>query len=237
MAASIIRLVESLKVGETLNAGMIGSDLREGVWGLACFGLCAFTFTTIAQEFYRGIKMARANREVGLLDAVLRLFLRARRRYGGYVIHLGVVLMFFGWAGNSYGLERRVTLRPGDSTELRGYEIRHAGLVASEDWQKERITARIEVVRDGEVLEVLEPARWWFFQLPDQPTTEVARMMTVSEDVYVSIQTVDLTRGWTQMRLFLNPLVNWIWVGTAVMLFGGLICIGTRRKEREESHG
>ena len=60
-------------------------------------------------------------------------------------------------------------------------------------------------------------------------------MMTLSEDVYVSIQTVDMTTGWTQMRIFLNPLVNWIWIGTVIMLAGGLICIGTRR-HKDESH-
>jgi cytochrome c-type biogenesis protein CcmF len=82
---------------------------------------------------------------------------------------------------------------------------------------------------------VLTPARWWYFQLPDQPTTEVSRYMTVSEDVYASMQTVDMTTGKTQLRLFINPLVNWVWVGTVVMLFGAAICIGTRREAAPQS--
>ena len=217
------------------SAEQLGAAWRDHVWALACFGLCGFTLATIVQEFARGLAVARRNNpKLSMLDAGIRLLVRARRRYGGYVIHLGVVLMFFGFAGKAYGIERKVNLVPGQTVELGAYEIRHAGLRATEDWQKEMITAELEVLRDGDVLDVLTPARWWYFQLPDQPTTEVSRYMTVSEDVYASMQTVDLTTGKTQLRLFINPLVNWVWVGTVVMLFGAAICIGTRRKQGAE---
>jgi cytochrome c-type biogenesis protein CcmF len=197
--------------------------------GLACFGLCAFTLTTIVQEFHKGVKVARRGDKYSFVDASIRLLIRARRRYGGYLVHLGVVLVFFGMAGKSYDLERKVNLRPGETTELRDYELRHGGLRVTEDWQREMITADIEVWKDEELITVLHPARWWYFQIPEQPTTEVDRYMTPFEDVYVSIQTVDLDQGWTQMRIFLNPLVNWIWVGTMIMLLGSAICIGTRK--------
>ncbi|MEE9385581.1 MAG: heme lyase CcmF/NrfE family subunit [Nannocystaceae bacterium] len=209
----------------------------RSAWGLACFGLCAFTCWTIVQEFYRGIRVARHGGRYGIVDAAIRLVLRARRRYGGYVVHLGIVLMFLGWGGNSYKVEKKANLRPGDTVELGDYMIRHAGLRATEDWQKEMITADVEVLRlgeaDGEPLTTLHPARWWYFKLPEQPTTEVDRYMAVGEDVYVSIQTVDLGTGWTQMSLYVNPLVNWIWVGTMVLLVGGAICIGTRKRVEE----
>jgi len=200
-------------------------------WGLACFGLCAFTFWTIVQEFYRGVALRRRQRRQSVLDALIGLVLRARRRYGGYIVHLGIVLMFLGWAGNAYKIERKTTLRPGDITELGDYMIRHDGLRATEDWQKEMITAHIAVLKDGELKSTLLPARWWYFQLPEQPTTEVSRYMTFGEDVYVSIQEVDMTTGWTQMSLYINPLVNWIWFGFAVMLAGSLICVGTRKSD------
>lgn len=200
-------------------------------WGLACFGLCAFTFWTIAQEFYRGIALRRRQRPQSVLDALIGLVLRARRRYGGYIVHLGIVLMFLGWAGNAYKIERKTTLRPGESTPLGEYVIRHDGLRATEDWQKEMITAHIAVLKDGELKDTLVPARWWYFQLPEQPTTEVSRYMTFGEDVYVSIQEVDMTTGWTQLNLYINPLINWIWFGFGVMLAGSLICVGTRKSE------
>jgi cytochrome c-type biogenesis protein CcmF len=203
----------------------------DSPWGLACFGLCGFTFWTIVQEFYRGIALRRRQRPQGVLEALISLVLRARRRYGGYIVHLGVVLMFLGWAGNAYKLEKKVQLRPGEEYTLGAYTIRHDGLRASEDWQKEMITADLAVLRDGEVKDVLQPARWWYYQLPDQPTTEVSRYMTPGEDVYVSMQEVDMTSGWTQLSLFINPLVNWIWIGMGVMLAGAMVCVGTRKSE------
>ena len=216
------------------DSAALGEAWRDHVWALAGFGLCGFCLATIVQEFYRGIRVAKRNNpKLSLIDASIRLLVRARRRYGGYIIHLGVVLFAFGVAGKAYGVDRKVNLQPGQSVELGKYEIRHLGLRATEDWQKEMITAELGVVRRGEdqVLDVLEPARWWYFQLPEQPTTEVSRYMSVGEDVYASMQTVDLTSGKTQLHLFINPLVNWVWIGTIVMLFGAAICIGTKRKQ------
>ncbi|MCA9660618.1 MAG: hypothetical protein KC486_19915 [Myxococcales bacterium] len=97
------------------------------------------------------------------------------------------------------------------------------------------ITADLAVLKGGDVVDVLTPARWWYYQLPEQPTTEVSRYMTVGEDVYASMQEVDLTTGWTQLSLYINPLVNWIWVGMMVMLGGALICVGTSKTEAADA--
>ncbi|MCB9568099.1 MAG: heme lyase CcmF/NrfE family subunit [Myxococcales bacterium] len=219
-------------VGATIAPAILGV---ESPWGLACFGLCGFTFWTIVQEFYRGVALRRSRRPQGVGEALLGLILKARRRYGGYIVHLGIVLMFFGWAGNAYKVERKATLQPGQSFELGAYVIRHDGLRVTEDWQKEMITADLAVLKDGVVVDVLHPARWWYYQLPEQPTTEVSRYMSVGEDVYTSMQEVDLTTGWTQLSLFINPLVNWIWVGMIVMLGGALVCVGTRKTEAADA--
>ncbi|HLT37995.1 MAG TPA: cytochrome c-type biogenesis CcmF C-terminal domain-containing protein, partial [Enhygromyxa sp.] len=231
MVLEWLRLRELLG-GATPTGEQLGAAYRDHVWALTGFGLCGYTLATIVQEFVRGIRVAKRNNpKLSLLDAGIRLLVRARRRYGGYVIHLGVVLMFFGIAGKAYGIERKVVIEPGETVALGDYQIRHDGLLATEDWQKQMITVELAVIRDGKQLDTLTPARWWYFQLPEQPTTEISRYMTVAEDVYASVQTVDMTTGKTQLRLFINPLVNWVWIGTIVMLFGSAICIGTRRKQ------
>ncbi len=209
----------------------------DSPWGLAAFGLCGFTFWTIVQEFVRGVAVRRRNRPQPVWEALLGLFLRARRRYGGYVVHLGVVLMFLGFAGKSYDLERKVTVHPGETVQLGRYTVRHDGLRATTDWQKDMITADLTVLRDGEEVARLHPARWWYFQMPEQPTTEASRYMTVAEDVYAAMQDADLTTGWTRLALFVNPLVNWVWVGFVVMLAGGIVCIGTRRDQLTDRIG
>ncbi|HRI06517.1 MAG TPA: heme lyase CcmF/NrfE family subunit [Nannocystaceae bacterium] len=218
-------------VASTVAPAVLGID---SPWGLACFGLCGFTFWTIVQEFYRGVALRRQKRAQGVMEALVGLVLRARRRYGGYIIHLGVVMMFLGWAGNAYKIEKKAQLQPGMTYRLGDYEIRHDGLRVTEDWQKEMITADLAVLKDGQVLDVLHPARWWYYQQPEMATTEVSRYMTPGEDVYASMQEVDLTTGWTQLSLFINPLVNWIWAGMVVMLAGSLICVGTRRTEASD---
>ena len=199
--------------------------------GLACFGLCAFTIWAIVQEFHRGVKVRRRSRPQSVLEALIGLVTKARRRYGGYVVHLGVVLMFFGWAGNAYKIERKIGLHPGETVTVGDYEIRHDGITATQDWQKDMITVEMTVLRDGKELDRLRPAKWWYYQLPDQPTSEISRYMTLEGDVYASIDSADMTTGWTRANLYFNPLVNWVWIGFSIMLMGGAICIGTRRED------
>ncbi|MBX7079462.1 MAG: cytochrome c biogenesis protein CcsA [Nannocystaceae bacterium] len=203
--------------------------------GLACFGLCGFTGWTIVQEFARGVAVRRRARPQSVLDALIGLVTRARRRYGGYIVHLGVVLMFLGWAGNAYKLERKLGIYPGDVTALGDYEIEYVGARATADWQKDMLTVELVVRRGGTESGRLAPAKWWYYQLPDQPTTEVSRLMRPAGDVYASIADVDMTSGWARVNLYYNPLVNWVWVGFAVMLAGGIVCIGSRREEAEGS--
>ncbi len=209
-----------------------GFEVLSG-WGLTCFALCGFTFWTIVQEFYRGVAVRRRNRPQSVIDALIGLVVRARRRYGGYVVHLGIVLMFFGWAGNSYKLERKLGMYPGEVAELGDYEIEYDAAVATQDWQKDMITVEMTVRRKGDEIGQLRPAKWWYYQLPEQPTTEVSRLMRPGGDVYASIADVDMTTGWTRLNLYYNPLVNWVWVGFSLLIVGGLICLGTKREEAE----
>jgi cytochrome c-type biogenesis protein CcmF len=202
--------------------------------GLLCFGLCGFTFWTIAQEFYRGVQVRKRNRPQGVLEALIGLMTKARRRYGGYVVHLGIVLMFLGFAGNSYKLERKLVMHPGEVVQLDDYQIRHDGILATQDWQKDMLTVKLTVLDlQGNRLAELAPSKWWYYQLKDQPTTEASRYMALEGDVYSSIADVQLSTGWTRLNLYYNPLVNWVWLGFAVMLVGGFICIGTRKGDAE----
>jgi cytochrome c-type biogenesis protein CcmF len=108
--------------------------------GLVCFGLCGFTGWTIVQEFHRGVRVRKRHRPQGLLEALIGLMTKARRRYGGYVVHLGIVLMFLGFAGNAYNLERKLVMYPGQVVELDDYQIRHDGIMATADFQKDMMT-------------------------------------------------------------------------------------------------
>ncbi|MCA9706013.1 MAG: cytochrome c biogenesis protein CcsA, partial [Myxococcales bacterium] len=207
------------------------------VQGLLCFGLCGFTLWTIVQEYYRGVAVRRRNRSQSVLEALIGLMVKARRRYGGYIVHLGVVLMFFGFAGNSYKIERKLVMHPGEVVKLGEYQVRHDGIRATQDWQKDMLTVEMTVLdASGTELSRLSPAKWWYYQIKEQPTTEASRYMALQGDVYASIADVQLSTGWTRVNLYFNPLVNWVWVGFAVMLVGGIVCIGTRKGDAEGVH-
>jgi cytochrome c-type biogenesis protein CcmF len=203
------------------------------VSGLFCFGLCGFTGWTIVQEFYRGVRVRRSQRKQSILDALIGLVSKARRRYGGYIVHLGVVLMFFGFAGNAYKLEKKVGIVPGESVNIGDYTVRHEAVHATQDWQKDMLTLELSVWHEGEHVATLTPAKWWYYQLPEQPTTEVSRMITADGDLYSSIADVDMTTGWARLNIYYNPLVNWVWAGFSVMLMGGIVCVGTRKEDAE----
>jgi cytochrome c-type biogenesis protein CcmF len=223
--------------------GCLGGVQFLSVSGLLCFGLCGFTFTTIAQEFWRGVKVRKKHRPQGVLEALIGLMTKARRRYGGYVVHLGIVLMFFGFAGNAYKVERKLVMYPGQVATLGDYRIRHDGITATQDFQKDMLTVKLTVFAatgpepedfdPSRPLSELTPGKWWYYQLKEQPTTEASRYMALEGDVYASFADVQLSTGWTRLNLYYNPLVNWVWVGFAVLLAGGFVCIGTRKGDAE----
>src|SRR6185369_2379691 len=141
---------------------------------MCCFALCAFVMTAIAQEFLRNLAIRRRNTGSDIFSAAIGMVLRNRRRYGGYLVHLGIVLMFLGFAGTAYQKEKEARLEPGQSEKIGGYTLRFDRLAHEEDRQKEMVTGEISVLVDGKVIDHMRPARWFFHGHESEPTTEVA---------------------------------------------------------------
>ena len=200
-------------------AGLYLIGFQVWVSGL-CFALCAFVLGTVSQEFVRGGLVRREATGTDLLTAMVGLVMRSRRRYGGYIVHVGIVLMFLGFAGAGYKQDRQVLLSPGESVEVGRFEVRHDRLSESDDGQKQMITAHLTVLRDGEAAGELYPARWFYRKHETEPTTEVAMRRSISEDLYVTLATYDVGDQSAAFQVTVNPLVNWIWLGFALMAFG-----------------
>ena len=200
-------------------AGLYLIGFSVWVSGL-CFALCAFVLGTLGQEFVRGGLVRREATGTDLLTAMVGLVMRSRRRYGGYIVHAGIVLMFLGFAGSGYKQEQQVLLSPGESMEIGRFEVRHDRLSESDDGQKQMITAHMTVLRDGEEAGALYPARWFYRKHETEPTTEVAMRRSISEDLYVTLATYDLGDQSAAFQVTVNPLVNWIWLGFALLAFG-----------------
>ena len=194
------------------------------VWSSGlCFALAAFVAGTIGQEFWRGARIRKKNTSTDLFTAMVGLVGRNKRRYGGYIVHLGIVLMFLGFAGNAYKLDEQVLLKQGQSATVGKWEFRNDGVKVSDDGQKQMTTAYISVLKDGEQIDTLYPARWTFHRHEDSPTTEVAIRRGFAEDLYLVLPGADpamMAAQTVTLQIVVNPLVNWIWLGFGVIAFG-----------------
>ncbi|MFN2488608.1 MAG: heme lyase CcmF/NrfE family subunit [Actinomycetota bacterium] len=185
---------------------------------LLALGLCVFTATSIGGEFARGSRMYRARSGLGWGAALGHTLLRNRRRYGGYVVHLGVVLLVIGLAGNAFKTESRAELEPGDSMRVGGYTLTFEGLRRSTTPEKEINAAEVAVTGAEGPVATLWPQRN-FHLAQQQPQSEVAIRTNPVEDLYVVVTSFDAD-GTAALRAFVNPLTWWIWAGAFVMALG-----------------
>jgi cytochrome c-type biogenesis protein CcmF len=191
------------------------------VWSSgACFALCAFVVATIGQEFIRGAQVRKDTTGAGLLTSMIGLVSRSRRRYGGYIVHVGIVLIFLGFAGQGFKQEEQVLLKVGQQATVGAFTVRHDALRVTSDAQKQMVTGIVSVTRAGKPLGEMEPARWFFSKHEEEPTTEVAIRRAPGEDLYLVLGGYDVATQSATYAITVNPLVNWIWFGFAVMAFG-----------------
>jgi cytochrome c-type biogenesis protein CcmF len=203
-----------------VGGAFVALGFRIWISGL-CFALCAFVAGTVAQEFWRGARVRQSNTGTDLLTAAIGLVGRNKRRYGGYVVHLGIVLIFFGFAGEGFKQEKQTLMKVGTETTLGNYTIRHDRLTVSDDGQKQAVTAHLTLLSGGKPLTTLYPAKWSFHKHETEPpTTEVAIRRAFAEDVYVVLGAFDAGTQDVTLQIFVNPLVNWIWLGFGLMAFG-----------------
>ena len=193
------------------------------VWSSGlCFAMSAMVFGTIAQEFWRGGNIRRKNTGTDMLTAIIGLVGRNKRRYGGYIVHLGIVLIFLGFAGNGFKKDEQVLLTPGQEAKIASYTIRNNGLKVSDDGQKQMTTAYLSIFQNGKEIDQLYPAKWAYRKHEQEPTTEVAIRRTFAEDLYIvlAFQPNDLATQTATLQIVVNPLVDWIWFGFGIMALG-----------------
>ena len=191
------------------------------VWSAGiCFGLCAFVTATIVQEFVRGARVRKDATGTDLLTATIGLVMRERRRYGGYIVHLGIVLMFLGFAGEAFKADTQILLKQGEQATLRHYTVRNMGVKVTDDGQKQMVTGHVAVSEDGVSVGMLYPARSFFRKHEEQPTTDVAIRRALDEDLYLIMPAYELKDQSMSLQVVVNPLVSWVWMGFGILVLG-----------------
>jgi cytochrome c-type biogenesis protein CcmF len=190
-----------------------------------CFALCAFVTMTITQEFWRAAGVRQRATGTDVFTALVGLLGRERRRYGGYIVHIGIVLVFLGFAGGGFEREEEASMTPGQEIVVAPYTVRFVGLSITEDAQKQAVTAQVETFKDGKSIGKMYPARWFFNGRKDEPTTEVALRRGIADDLYVVLASYRPDEQSATLKVKVNPLVNWIWMGVGVMAIGTFIAL------------
>ena len=187
------------------------------------FATTVFVSATIALDFGRA---TRARRRTGerLLPAMGGLLLRHNRRYGGFLVHFGVLVIAVGVTGShAWSVQTETTLKRGEHAELAGYRVRFDGLSASEESNHAKVTGAF-TVSNGRVLDVLRPAKK-FYPQQQSPIAAVDYRLGLTEDIYLVLG--DFARDGTEatIKLQVNRLVSWIWIGGVVITLGALLAI------------
>jgi cytochrome c-type biogenesis protein CcmF len=160
----------------------------------------------------------------------------SRRRYGGYIVHMGLVFMFIGFTGKSWTVDKEATLNPGQTVTVEDYTLKYVGKRSEVDTTKRMIFADIEVSKDGKVLGTTSPAKFIYKKMPESPTTEVSMMHSLRDDLYVVLGSLNPQTGVAAIQAHVNPLVSWIWFGAIILIFGSIVCMWPQL-EAQESRG
>jgi cytochrome c-type biogenesis protein CcmF len=235
--ASLVNLRKSFvwPLGFALVTGILLAAFgMRSFYPWAFFTLCAFVIGTICEEYFRAIS-ARMRHGENALRAFRELLNRNQRRYAGYVVHLAIVLMFIGFGGAAFDLEATKLMQPGERWQLRDYTIEYRGLEPVTDPHFRGVLARLALWRGETPVTMLEPEKRMYYQ-QGTPTTLPAVSSNLREDVYVILAGLEGDRA-AALKVFINPLVNWIWIGGFVFVFGNALLLWPvpERASRRES--
>jgi cytochrome c-type biogenesis protein CcmF len=210
---------------------LLAAGMRD-FYAVVALALAGFVAGTIGQEFYRGIRARRRMHGESAVLAFARLIGRNRRRYGGYIVHTGILIYFVAFAGMAFRRQQEATLKPGESVEMRSpfghtYRFTHLGISQYEALNRVVSAATVEVTKDGRRAGLMTSEKRQHvdsFKRPTfEPSTEVAIRSNLQEDVYMVFAGAVNGTEEAVYRFNLNPLVWWVWFGGLVLVLGGLI--------------
>jgi cytochrome c-type biogenesis protein CcmF len=202
-------------------------------YALVSFGVCAFVTATIVFEFYKGVQARRRLAPgTSILQALWTLFTRNRRRYGGFVVHFGVVVTIIGiTVSSNFAVEKEVRLARGEVVHVGDYDLRYDGSRAYQEVYREVVWTDFAVMRNGRHITTLAAGKS-FHPNEQQPIAQVGIRSTPWEDLYVTLGGVEPDGSAATVKVMVNPMVMWIWLGGLIITFGALITMIPSRARR-----
>jgi cytochrome c-type biogenesis protein CcmF len=213
-----------------ISGGVLAAFGVTKPYALLGFTLSVFVGATIAQEYLTAMLSRKKLTGESSLAAGFRLLWKMRRRYGGHIVHFGLAMMVVGiTASSAYKLENQGTLRQGETISIGDFDLKYEGFRQYEKYNRTIYAATLGVYRDGSRIDELDAERRYYIN-SDRPTTEVAIRSTLAEDLYVTMPGISNDNEIT-LKVAVNPLLIWIWIGSFTMVIGGIFAIIPSRRQ------
>lgn len=194
----------------------------------------SFVIGTLLLEFYRGVLARQKLTGESVGKAFFNMIGQNRRRYGGYIVHLAVVIIAIGiTASSAYPVEVQKTLEPGQSLTIKQYKVTYLGLWEQEKERYTRTFVDLKVEPKSGSAFILRPERF-FYETGDAPKTAVSIKSTWTHDLFSTFVGWVEGTGQVVVKIKLLPFVSWIWFGGYLMIFGTLIAVWPEKKRKEE---
>ncbi|HEX4577527.1 MAG TPA: heme lyase CcmF/NrfE family subunit [Edaphobacter sp.] len=217
-----VALVVLLAVG--VRPWEAGDDWQSTLFSLVTFTLAAGVITAISAEFLRGASVVATQTGKNLFASTVLLVRRNTRRYGGYIVHFGIVVMFIGIAGGAFNQSHEQEMGAGDSMKLGPYTVVCKTYTQDSNKNYDTEYALLDVFKGGRKITQLAPERR-FYQASQTPSTMVALHSTLASDLYVIYEGRNPDTDKPIIKVFLNPLMNWIWIGVLIVVAGTFLAL------------
>jgi cytochrome c-type biogenesis protein CcmF len=230
-------------VGGALTWGFLALIKEETspLYSVLCVSVGTFVVVAIFAEFYRGAKLRAKRQKTSLLNGLNLLIQRNKRRYGGYIIHIGIVILYIGIMGSKgYFLLESKSMTLGESIEVGKYKLTMIDSFEKEYGNYLRSSVVFDVEKNGKRIGTMEPALHDYYKSkPDEePTKEPAIRHFGMNDLYVALGNIPpnvKTGGVVNVQGYYNPLIGVVWIGVAVMVLGGIVAIAEKSERSGDS--
>jgi cytochrome c-type biogenesis protein CcmF len=225
------QFIAPLLGGLTALAALLAGGMRSP-WALVSLSLAGFVLVTVIQEFGRGVRARMTMHGEGVPIALARLVARNRRRYGGYIVHVAMLIYFVAFTGLAFPAKTTVDLQPGQQTTLKSpfghtWTFTHLGVSQYSALNRRVSAATVELQRDGKRMGTIKSEKRQhvdsFGRKTFEASTEVGIRSDLLEDVYVVYAGSPDGTERASYSLLINPLVGWFWFGGAILTLGGLL--------------
>jgi len=209
--------------GVAVDAALIALGVRD-VYALISFALCTFVIVSVAMEFVKGANAIASKDKTNFVMSMIELTYRNTRRYGGYIVHVGIIIIFIGFTGKAFDQHVTVEIDKGQTVHLGHYDLLLTDYQQgqNDNYRWEKIT--IDASKNGQHIGTMEPEKRLYLA-KKEPTSVVDIRRRLNEDLYINFAGTSDDGKKIVMEAYVFPLVTWIWVGYWVVLAGTLICL------------